>query len=369
MIFVQGCITSSDDSGDLDNLELSSESKTIDLYGGDLKLTLNDVYRVTSAPNSRHFDFAIDLRRLSPLSCRLAPNETESPQASSKIEDSFKEIFNRNHRSGYLPSFKFDFKGQYPGALIVNRHGSGAEFAFEKVAFAFLRDFTLRCSHNGSWEPEAFLSYVRAINKSIKLSFKNKTLMSRRIYKLKSGGVVKGFENHYLWKKGDTFYSEKVLSSIDIEKKENLGALDRFERMEWNGTGELVLGRYSSSKNKSSLYNLSLNPLGGGMFIVSGTIQGQNFQRRIDGPRYPVLPFWDVGNVKELDRISIYNPNHKTKGFFNVVLSKHKEKVHKLSSRYFKSFVYYDNDGYPRTIVYRYQGTNYIKSLVSRTQK
>ena len=91
---------------------------------------------------------------------------------------------------------------------------------------------------------------MTGIINSIQVTYKGRSMLARRLYKLRTGKEIRGFELQYLWKRGESFYSEKILSSLDLKKSAKPVALDRYHRMDWNKGGEIISGSFAISINK-----------------------------------------------------------------------------------------------------------------------
>ena len=49
--------------------------------------------------------------------------------------------------------------------------------------------------------------------------------------------------------------------------------------------------------NDKELYNLVLKPIDNDMFLSAGKYKGKRYQRRIQGPRFPIVPQIDLASI------------------------------------------------------------------------
>ena len=109
------------------------------------------------------------------------------------------------------------------------------------------------------------------------------------------------------------------------------------------------------------IYDIKLSAGGGENFKLTGEYRGKKLKKSVRKPRYPVIPFLDAFNTANLDRLSFFDPNHKL-GFISAGLSRKKDNVLRINSKYFKTFVHMNTAGVPRKFVFRYDNQNYTRS-------
>ncbi|SMF17582.1 hypothetical protein [Pseudobacteriovorax antillogorgiicola] len=325
---------------------------------GQVKFEVPKEHQLQTSTDGRAIEVIVPIRGSGPAMCSVRPRQLFSGQIISSNYD-----YARNQYSGSAgPDVTFLFE-HHPMVIVNQRYQSGQNLAFDKRGIVFLREYVLTCAQNGNWHPDSFAGFMKRVAKGIKLQYPHKKLVSRRVYQLMTKRTVRGFESHYLWQTAGTFYTEKVLTSFVLRPSQKVRILDRYERLEWNGSGELVQGDFQSILNDKVVYKIALGPTDSGMYLAAGSHKGQSFQRRIQGPRYPLLPFWDAQNAKQLDHASFYDPNHTPYRFINGTLSNPKPNLFNFKSKFFKTRIYMDDQGLPHRVIDRYSKQNYYRLL------